>query len=93
MCCARCCKRSKDIVSLVIEPFPPAVPPAAGFTHELCAGLVDKAKPLNQIVAEEIFEECGYSVAPASIREIGASVSAAGTAGSSHHMFYAQARP
>jgi 8-oxo-dGTP pyrophosphatase MutT (NUDIX family) len=30
---------------------------AAGFTIELCAGLVDKAKSLPQIVVEEIHEE------------------------------------
>lgn len=36
---------------------PPAL--AAGFTCELCAGLVDKEKSLQQIAKEEIYEECG----------------------------------
>jgi hypothetical protein len=34
---------------------------AAGFTIELCAGLVDKAKSLPQIVVEEIHEEVSGS--------------------------------
>ena len=33
------------------------------FTYELCAGLVDKEdKSLEEIVQEEIDEECGYKV-------------------------------
>jgi UDP-sugar diphosphatase len=34
------------------------VPLAQGFTCELCAGLVDKEKPMEEIVREEILEEC-----------------------------------
>ena len=33
-----------------------------GITIELCAGLVDKDKPLIEIAKEEILEECGYKV-------------------------------
>lgn len=33
------------------------VPLAQGFTCELCAGLVDKEKPMEEIVREEILEE------------------------------------
>jgi hypothetical protein len=29
----------------------------AGFTYELCAGLIDKAKDIKQICREEISEE------------------------------------
>lgn len=32
------------------------------FTNELCAGIVDKSKPLIEIAREEILEECGYNV-------------------------------
>lgn len=37
------------------------VPLAEGFTCELCAGLVDKDKAMEEIVKEEILEECGTS--------------------------------
>ena len=37
-------------------------PGTLGVTHELCAGIVDKAKPVNEIAREEILEECGYDV-------------------------------
>lgn len=40
------------------------------FTYELCAGLVDKDKSLEQIVKEEIDEECGYEVDVNSIQKI-----------------------
>jgi hypothetical protein len=53
---------------------------------------VDKAKPLEVIVAEEIEEECGYLVAPQDVRPIGSAISAAGTSGSEHAMFYATVR-
>ena len=32
------------------------------YTYELCAGLVDKNMTLEEIVSEEIDEECGYKV-------------------------------
>lgn len=36
------------------------LPMAAGFTYELCAGLIDKeGKTLEEITSEEIHEECG----------------------------------
>lgn len=35
---------------------------AAGFTIELCAGLIDKSKSLKEIVSEEILEEVGALV-------------------------------
>lgn len=37
-------------------------PVSLAFTNELCAGIVDKSKPLIEIAREEILEECGYSV-------------------------------
>ena len=32
----------------------------SGFTYELCAGICDKDKSLEQIAKEEVMEECGY---------------------------------
>ncbi|KAK2576455.1 hypothetical protein KPH14_005786 [Odynerus spinipes] len=40
-------------------------PPTLGLTLELCAGIVDKDKPLVEIARDELKEECGYE-APAS---------------------------
>lgn len=37
-------------------------PVSLAFTNELCAGIVDKSKPLIEIAREEILEECGYNV-------------------------------
>lgn len=37
-------------------------PPQLGITVELCAGIVDKTKPLVEIAREEILEEVGYNV-------------------------------
>lgn len=33
-----------------------------GVTTELCAGIVDKNLSLQEIVQEEILEECGYKI-------------------------------
>ncbi|KAF8059720.1 folE1 [Scenedesmus sp. PABB004] len=70
-----------------------APPPdrSEGFTIELCAGLVDKAKPLDKIVAEEIHEEVGYDVPASSVRQVSAAVAAAGNNGATSSMFYAEA--
>ncbi|CAK9814034.1 Uridine diphosphate glucose pyrophosphatase NUDT14 [Anthophora quadrimaculata] len=35
-------------------------PPSLGLTLELCAGIVDKDKPLVEIARDEVREECGY---------------------------------
>ena len=32
----------------------PPPPIEVGFTHELCAGIIDKDKPLEEIAAEEV---------------------------------------
>ena len=45
-------------------------PGSIGVTHELCAGIVDKEKPLVEIAQEEILEECGYKVELSKIERI-----------------------
>lgn len=37
-------------------------PGASGVTLELCAGIVDQDKPLEEIARQEVLEECGYQV-------------------------------
>lgn len=39
----------------------PLLPLPAGFTYELCAGLIDKATSITQICKEEIMEEGGWA--------------------------------
>eukprot|EP00879_Flechtneria_rotunda_P028448 GHRR01030559.1.p1 GENE.GHRR01030559.1~~GHRR01030559.1.p1 ORF type:complete len:254 (+),score=69.74 GHRR01030559.1:160-921(+) len=68
----------------------PAPDVAAGFTIELCAGLVDKEKSLAEIVAEEIYEEVGYQVHPRDVRKVSAAVAASGNNGSTSSQYYAE---
>ena len=64
---------------------------AAGFTYELCAGLLDKAgASMEETASEEILEECGYAVPPDRLALIGAYASAIGISGSSQHIFFAE---
>jgi len=45
-------------------------PAELGFTLELCAGVVDKNKTLEEIACDEVLEECGYSVTPSDLHKI-----------------------
>jgi UDP-sugar diphosphatase len=33
-----------------------------GIALEICAGIVDKDKPIDEIAREEVLEECGYNI-------------------------------
>ncbi|KAK9685817.1 hypothetical protein QE152_g37660 [Popillia japonica] len=44
--------------------------PDLGISLELCAGTVDKEASLEEIVAEEILEECGYKVNVSSLEKV-----------------------
>jgi UDP-sugar diphosphatase len=61
-----------------------------GITVEMCAGIIDKDKSLEQIAKEEIEEECGFSVPLESIERITKILSAVGTSGSSQVIYYAE---
>jgi UDP-sugar diphosphatase len=45
-------------------------PAHLGFTLELCAGIVDKNKSLEEIACEEVQEECGYTVKASDLQKI-----------------------
>lgn len=95
-------QRSQDSV-VIVRQFRPAVyawakleaeksgqpppPIASAFTYEICAGLIDKDKSLEEITAEEIQEETGFSVEAASLQLVTTYNSSVGTSGSVHHMF------
>lgn len=65
------------------------LPITAGFTFELCAGILDKTKSIAQIAKEEILEECGFEVPLDQIEEVSSFVSASGTSGARQYMFFA----
>ena len=59
-------------------------------TYELCAGIIDKDTSLEQIVKEEIDEECGYDVDVKSIEKITSFFTNVGVSGSKQFLFYAK---
>jgi UDP-sugar diphosphatase len=61
-----------------------------GMTVEMCAGLIDKDKSLEQIAKEEIEEECGFAVPLTKIERITQVLSAVGTSGSTQVIYYAE---
>jgi UDP-sugar diphosphatase len=61
-----------------------------GMTVEVCAGLIDKDKPLVEIAKEEIEEECGYLVSTESIERITKVLSSVGTAGNAQTIYYVE---
>ncbi len=58
------------------------------FTYELCAGIIDKDVSLEQIVKEEIDEECGYKVDINSIRKITSFFTNVGVSGAKQHLYF-----
>jgi UDP-sugar diphosphatase len=60
------------------------------FTYELCAGLVDKNKSLEEIVKEEIDEECGYHVNFNDIIKVTSFYTSVGISGACQHLFFAK---
>ena len=60
------------------------------FTYELCAGLVDKNKSLEEIVKEEIDEECGYEVKIEDIQKVTSFFTNVGISGGCQHLFFAK---
>ncbi|KAL4857064.1 TVP38/TMEM64 family membrane protein [Chlorella vulgaris] len=69
----------------------PKPPLSAGFTYELCAGIIDKpGLDLKQITKEEISEECGFDVPLGSIHLVTSYLSAIGISGSRQTIFAAE---
>jgi UDP-sugar diphosphatase len=60
------------------------------FTYELCAGLVDKDKSLEEIAKEEIDEECGYNVSLNHIIKITSFHTNVGISGSCQYLYFAK---
>ncbi|BCD61508.1 UDP-sugar diphosphatase [Nitratiruptor sp. YY08-26] len=79
----------KDVFVLVKQ-FRPALYMQHGFefSYELCAGIVDKEKSLEQIAIEEVEEETGYQVEK--IEKITSFFTSVGFAGSKQTLYYAE---
>lgn len=77
---------------IVVRQFRPPVyfKNGEGYTYELCAGIVDKDKPLKKIAHEEILEECGYDVPLEKIERVTSFYTAVGFAGSVQTLYYAE---
>lgn len=45
-------------------------PASLGITLELCAGIIDKDKSIEEIAREEVLEECGYDVPLKNLKQI-----------------------
>jgi UDP-sugar diphosphatase len=77
---------------VMVRQFRPAVYAhgESGMTVELCAGLVDKEKPLERIAAEEVEEECGFRVAPESLERITSFFTSVGFAGRRQTLYYVE---
>ncbi|MDR0746605.1 MAG: NUDIX domain-containing protein [Helicobacteraceae bacterium] len=81
----------KDAFILVRQFRPPIyLRNSDGYTYELCAGIIDKDKSIEEIMAEEISEETGYKVDASRLRKITKFYSAVGFAGSSQILFFAE---
>ncbi len=59
------------------------------YTYELCAGIIDKDCSIEQIVKEEIDEECGYEVPLENIQKITSFFTNVGVSGSKQHLYFA----
>lgn len=58
--------------------------------QELCAGLVDKNKHVNEIMKEEIEEECGYKIDTDRVIKLTSCRGSVGISGAKLTIFYAQ---
>lgn len=65
-------------------------PAELGITLELCAGIVDKDLPLEEVAAEEVLEECGYSVNACNLERVASYLSGVGTTGSRQTSYYCE---
>jgi len=61
-----------------------------GITYELCAGIVDKSLPLEEVVQEEVLEETGYRVPLHCIEPVCFYHSSVGVSGTMQWLYYAE---
>ncbi|RNA09248.1 GDP-mannose pyrophosphatase [Brachionus plicatilis] len=64
--------------------------PNEAFTYELCAGICDKNKSLEETIKEEIMEECGFDVDIKNVHKVRSFRVGVGLIGCLHTIFYAE---
>ncbi len=77
---------------LLVKQFRPPVylnDKSKAFTYELCAGIVDKNLKLEEIVKEEIDEECGYNVPLENIEKVTSFYTNVGVSGGCQTLYFA----
>ncbi|CAH2094261.1 unnamed protein product [Euphydryas editha] len=65
-------------------------PASLGIALEMCAGIIDKNKPVIQIAQEEVLEECGYNVPLDQLHKITSYRSGVGVQGSLQTFYYCE---
>lgn len=77
---------------IVVRQFRPALflRDGIGIMYELCAGLVDKNKSLEEIALEEIEEECGYKTN--NIKKITDFYSSVGTSANKQTLYFSKVK-
>ncbi len=66
------------------------IAPENAYVYELCAGICDKGKSLEETMSEEIDEECGYDVKAKEIEFVTAFHTCVGISGAYQSLFYAK---
>jgi UDP-sugar diphosphatase len=66
------------------------VSPSEAVTYELCAGICDKNKTLEETIKEEILEECGYQVELNRIQKVRSFRMGVGLIGALHTIFFTE---
>ncbi|KAL4710240.1 hypothetical protein ACJJTC_005413 [Scirpophaga incertulas] len=65
-------------------------PASLGIALEMCAGIIDKNKPIEDIAREEVLEECGYNIKLKDLHKIISYRSGVGVQGSLQTLFYCE---
>lgn len=65
-------------------------PASLGIALEICAGIIDKNLPIEEIAKEEVLEECGYNVELSNLEKVLAYRSGVGVQGALQTMFYCE---
>ncbi|XP_013170537.1 PREDICTED: uridine diphosphate glucose pyrophosphatase-like [Papilio xuthus] len=65
-------------------------PASLGLALEMCAGIIDKNKTVEEIAKEEVLEECGYDVPLSKLHRITSYRSGVGVQGALQTFFYCE---
>ncbi|XP_063831575.1 uridine diphosphate glucose pyrophosphatase NUDT14-like [Ostrinia nubilalis] len=65
-------------------------PASLGIALEMCAGIIDKEKPINEIAREEVLEECGYNVELKDLQRIISYRAGVGVQGALQTLYYCE---